>query len=129
MNDVYCDRRWLNKKNSSSTGSFVAYDGPSPWDKKRPVPIIKLVLFVILLPLDYIFRLLQQIFRCHFASPSSLISSLLPTAQTGLCGAVGHCSSGSRNKYAMCWFSFHRLLYKFIQQSFLPPIRIFYTYN
>ena len=31
--DNYCERQWLNKEGSASTGSYVAYHGPSPWGK------------------------------------------------------------------------------------------------
>ena len=31
----YIKRKWLNRKGSASTGSAVAYAGPSPWNKKE----------------------------------------------------------------------------------------------
>lgn len=33
MTDIYNDRQWLNSDKSPSTGSVVAYDGPSNWDE------------------------------------------------------------------------------------------------
>ena len=41
MMDVYCERIWLNKDNSPSTGSFVAFDGPSPWKENEELTFIE----------------------------------------------------------------------------------------
>ena len=39
---TYSDRQWLNKDDSPSTGSFVAYSGPSPWKKKERLTFIEI---------------------------------------------------------------------------------------
>lgn len=35
-------RKWLNPKNSASTGSITIYDGPSSWNKKEKVRFIEI---------------------------------------------------------------------------------------
>jgi hypothetical protein len=35
----YINRKWLNKKGSPSTGTVVAYAGPSPWNPKKETSI------------------------------------------------------------------------------------------
>ena len=38
---TYSDRRWLNKTDSPSTGSFVAYSGPDPWKENKVMTFIE----------------------------------------------------------------------------------------
>lgn len=39
---MYNVRKWLNGKNSASTGSVVAYCGPAPWKKKENMMLLEI---------------------------------------------------------------------------------------
>jgi len=40
--NTYKDQKWLNKETSPSTGSYVAFHGPSPWGKKETMTFFEI---------------------------------------------------------------------------------------